>query len=1482
MEEITSLWDRLSLTTKEVDRVDLSGTHGLTGGLLAAKFLTKRVLNMEAVMRTLKPLWRAARGFKGRDMGSNGILFIFNDATDMERVLANEPWSFDKYLILLKRIEDDQSFSQDAWVSLKYERLPTFCYWCGIISHGDRDCEVWLKSRGTLSSESQQYGPWMRGEVIRSFRRMGDDFRGPPPFNHMPAPRGGGAKGWQNGRAHKDNADFPQPSKVVTPTRIFEDQLREIDKDLGLDSGESNVPLTSVQNSNMGSVRRVNDVVGQVGEAGPADIGLVMGCKEQFPISSKSSRPTGGTWKRILREPNGSKHAEPNSQLCYEDIGGGCRATPPEAMSCLFWNCRGLGNPATVQELTIMVRQKDPLALFISETKLDVHKLEILRCYWGFGGKLVVPSRGQSGGLVLFWRRGVSVTVSSYSHHHIDAVVEDDKPQPWRITGFYGSPTSAGQRVAWDILRELSTHHQLPWLCGGDFNELLRGEEKWGRVARSEAQMARFRSVVDDCGFMDLGFSGPQYTWWNKRDGAARVLERLDRCFANAEWLVLFPSCRVHHLHGVFSDHRPLWMELNSVTNSPRPRRKHFRFEEMWTMDPSCEETVRQAWAKTQHGTPMYQVTEKIKTSRADLKEWSFTHFGSVRYLIETKSRQLQSEEALVPEAQNVPLLKKLREELTILFAKEEKMWKQRSRTQWLQSGDRNTRFFHCQATQRRRRNSIQQLRDNDGVWRSSEAEIEQLLVSYYSDLFTTSSPGDFEEVIDGVSKVITGEMNDMLVAEFTASEIELALKQMAPLKAPGPDGRLISDNILIAFETLHHMQHMKGGRLGYMALKLDMSKAYDRVEWEFLEKIMLKMGFHTRWVSIVMECVRTVSYSVLINEGLQALLAHTAQAKKIQGLSISRGGPTLTHLFFADDSVLFCRANLSDCHAIQEYDKYLGLPSLVGRSKNATFAHLKERVWTKMQGWKERLLSQAGREVLIKAVIQAIPTYTMNCFKLPKKLCLELERLIRNFWWGHTESSRKVHWVKWSSLCQPKSMGGMGFRDLAKFNDALLAKQVWRLVHNKTSLLYKVFKAKYFPRSTIMEARFPASASFAWKSICQARHVIRKGARWRVGNGNSIRVWHDRWIPIPSAGELVERIFIPSEASLILSTILSSRAPNDLLVWGGCSTTEYWRLFWKKIWSVKVPFKIRNFLWRVCIDALPTLVKLQRRTIVSTACCSFCQAEDEDIMHALWTCPLLMPLWTRHKLTRKAVRCRYTSLLDVVGHLLEYDSDASLAEFAFMLWLVWQRRNKAMYQSELTNLDDIPLLAQRLLREYWAVNDQQQPVPQVSPKQAWQPPTLLEFKANCDAALFPAHNMTSVGVVIRDGHGLPIATLCKRFHGLHAVDDAEALAVREAVQLARDVGLVEVEVEGDSLLIFNALKQQQECFASYGDIIQDIHQLACSLDRVVFSHVRRTGNRVAHVLARNAIGLSSDFLVWLEDVPPFLADVIQSEFSPI
>ena len=155
----------------------------------------------------------------------------------------------------------------------------------------------------------------------------------------------------------------------------------------------------------------------------------------------------------------------------------------------------------------------------------------------------------------------------------------------------------------------------------------------------------------------------------------------------------------------------------------------------------------------------------------------------------------------------------------------------------------------------------------------------------------------------------------------------------------------------------------------------------------------------------------------------------------------------------------------------IREYEKYLGLPSFVGKKKKASFGYIKERVWRKLQGWEEKLLSQTGREVLIIAMVQAIPTYTMNCFKLPSGLCDEIESMIRKFWWGQRGDRRKIHWVSWEVLYKPKAESGMGFKNLALFNDALLAKQAWHILHNKESLFYRIFKSKFFPHYSIMDA---------------------------------------------------------------------------------------------------------------------------------------------------------------------------------------------------------------------------------------------------------------------------------------------------------------------------------------------------------------------------------------------------------------------------
>ncbi|XP_050248864.1 uncharacterized mitochondrial protein AtMg00310-like [Quercus robur] len=177
-------------------------------------------------------------------------------------------------------------------------------------------------------------------------------------------------------------------------------------------------------------------------------------------------------------------------------------------------------------------------------------------------------------------------------------------------------------------------------------------------------------------------------------------------------------------------------------------------------------------------------------------------------------------------------------------------------------------------------------------------------------------------------------------------------------------------------------------------------------------------------------------------------------------------------------------------------HGKYLGLPSVIGKSKNQVFAEIKEKVHKKLSRWKEKMLSMGGREILIKAVAQAIPTYTMSCFQLPKGLCEELEGMMRNFWWGQKEEEAKMAWVGWKKMCKSKVQGGMGFHNLQAFNLAMLTKQAWRLLTNPSTLVARIYRAKYYPGCDVMGAKLGSSPSYAWRSIYNSLEVIRRGFR--------------------------------------------------------------------------------------------------------------------------------------------------------------------------------------------------------------------------------------------------------------------------------------------------------------------------------------------------------------------------------------------------
>ena len=131
-----------------------------------------------------------------------------------------------------------------------------------------------------------------------------------------------------------------------------------------------------------------------------------------------------------------------------------------------------------------------------------------------------------------------------------------------------------------------------------------------------------------------------------------------------------------------------------------------------------------------------------------------------------------------------------------------------------------------------------------------------------------------------------------------------------------------------------------------------------------------------------------------------------------------------------------------------------MGLPSMVGRKKISLFNYIKLRVLNQISNWQRKLFSSGGKEVLIKAITQVTLAYAMSVFRIPIGVCADIQKEIARFWWETKKTHKDIHWLRWEGMCKSKEKGWMGFRELSSFNQALLAKQGWRIIQFPKSLM--------------------------------------------------------------------------------------------------------------------------------------------------------------------------------------------------------------------------------------------------------------------------------------------------------------------------------------------------------------------------------------------------------------------------------------------
>ncbi|CAN6698982.1 unnamed protein product [Malus baccata var. baccata] len=1135
-------------------------------------------------------------------------------------------------------------------------------------------------------------------------------------------------------------------------------------------------------------------------------------------------------------------------------------------MMIITWNCQGIRGDLTVDNLLEQNRRYTPDMVILLETKNNSRSFTHLKRRLGMEHWFVVEPRGIGGGLCVFWRDATSVVLMKSEDFLVELKLWDEKMNcNWRLFAIYASTDDKKRREQWKEVSKRIGQDRDRCLLLGDFNDILCNEEKEGGNYRPAASLRDFREFVARDELMDLGYEGYPFTWRNKRE-AMPIQQRLDRGLATLGWYEMYPNTKIKHVILEGSDHALLVL---STDNVPKGKGRQFSYDGRWSKSEDCRNLVGNDWRTQINGSHAYRFCGKLKHLRGSLIAW---YKGSGRNSVKR----------------------------------------------------------------------IQQLK-------------EEIRAAYKTNGFASKDPNLVEEVQSCMEGRLSLENIQGLTAMVSDGEILEAAFQIPPTRSPGPDGfsgcfyqdhwDTVGSDVAMVVKAFWHsgsllrqLNHTnvvlipkvkcpknmtqyrpialcnviykiiaknKGDQPG-MAIKLDMAKAYDRVEWEFLLGMMASLGFPPLFCSWIKECISTVSFSVLINgsptgffrpnrglrqgdplspflfllctEGLSMLIRRSLERVVFGNASVeeadsiveifqtyARGSGQVINkakssVFFGAKTPKCLKAKIVNSLGIQSnlgFGKYLGLQADFGHSKKAVFAEIRNKIEARMSGWAEQYLSQAGKEVLVKAVAMALPNYAMSCFRLPIGVCRDVERAIRNYWWRGTDQSKGIHWVSWDRLTkQKKAVLNLGLR--------------WRVGNGKS---INIRKEPWFPKPSTY--RVIPKPNLEGTMVCDLIDPITKS--WRM--------------------DLIESGFQPEDVLPILSIPLSHAGIDDRLVWhytsngifsvktgyslalklmeegalgrkgrGAPSESKNLNLVWNNIWSLQVPNKIKSFIWRCCNNALAVRRNLKRRHMRIDNVCGVCNAVNETENHLFFRCELSHVFWFCSPLHLNSYALEGRDFLEswcnFCGLVKEMNNaDDIRHDFAFGLWRLWKHRNEVIFKGIIRQPLDILEAWRKSTSEYKDCleredDDNRARLPKTTKASdtlcaKWQKPRFGTIKINSDAAWCKDTFRMGLGWLGRDFAGLLQAAGGTGSGFCHSAAAAEASAIRYALLACIDHGFNDIIIESDASLVIKMLKKEVLVDFSIECILGDIEMLVHKLRNVSFAFVPREGNRAAHSVAK-------------------------------